>query len=118
MRCMREVVIVDGVRTAVGRKGGALSHYRSDDLAAVVLTELMTRTNVNKREVEDIILGCVTQVNEQGGNIARTAALIAGFPIHVPGLRLTDNVDPANKLFISERKQLPQVIWTWSLLVE
>ncbi|MBS3681522.1 thiolase family protein [Ornithinibacillus massiliensis] len=82
---MREVVIVDGVRTAVGRKGGALSHYRSDDLAAVVLTELMTRTNVNKREVEDIILGCVTQVNEQGGNIARTAALIAGFPIHVPG---------------------------------
>lgn len=88
MRCMREVVIVDGVRTAVGRKGGALTNFRSDDLAAVVLAELMARTNVNKREVEDVILGCVTQVNEQGGNIARTAALIASFPIHVPGVTI------------------------------
>ena len=85
---MREVVIIDGVRTAVGRKGGAFLNYRADDLAAVVLEELMHRTKVEKTEVEDVILGCVTQVNEQGGNIARTAALIAGFPPHVPGVTI------------------------------
>lgn len=85
---MREVVIVDGIRTAVGRKGGSLANYRADDLAAVVLEGLIERTNVNKSDVEDIILGCVTQVNEQGGNIARTAALIAGFPTKVPGVTI------------------------------
>jgi acetyl-CoA acyltransferase len=85
---VREVVIIDGVRTAVGRKGGAFSNYRADDLAAEVLEELMRRTKVEKTEVEDVILGCVTQVNEQGGNIARTAALIAGFPTHVPGVTI------------------------------
>ncbi|WP_010098148.1 thiolase family protein [Ornithinibacillus scapharcae] len=85
---MREVVIVDGIRTAVGRKGGALANVRPDDLAAIVLDALMKRTSVPKQNVEDVILGCVTQVNEQGGNIARTAALIAGFPIHVPGVTI------------------------------
>ncbi|WP_026908600.1 thiolase family protein [Paucisalibacillus globulus] len=85
---MREVVIIDGVRTAVGRKGGAFSNYRADELSAEVLEELMHRTKVEKTEVEDVILGCVTQVNEQGGNIARTAALIAGFPPHVPGVTI------------------------------
>ncbi|MEN2769240.1 thiolase family protein [Ornithinibacillus xuwenensis] len=85
---MREVVIVDGVRTAVGRKGGALANFRSDDLAAEVLVALIERTKINKEHVEDVILGCVTQVNEQGGNIARTAALIAGFPVSVPGVTI------------------------------
>jgi acetyl-CoA acyltransferase len=85
---MREVVIIDGVRTAVGRKGGALATIRPDDLAALVLEALINRTNVEKSEVEDVILGCVTQNNEQGGNIARTAALIAGFPITVPGVTI------------------------------
>ncbi|WP_042142387.1 thiolase family protein [Paucisalibacillus sp. EB02] len=85
---MREVVIIDGVRTAVGRKGGAFANYRSDDLAAMVLEELVERSTIEKSSVEDVILGCVTQVNEQGGNIARTAALIAGFPIYVPGVTI------------------------------
>lgn len=85
---MREVVIVDGVRTAVGRRKGAYANYRSDELAAVVLDELVTRIGLDKAEVEDVILGCVTQSGEQGGNIARTAALIAGFPIHVPGVTI------------------------------
>ena len=87
-RIMREVVIVDGVRTAVGRRKGAYANYRSDELAAVVLDELVTRIGLDKAEVEDVILGCVTQSGEQGGNIARTAALIAGFPIHVPGVTI------------------------------
>lgn len=85
---MREVVIVDGVRTAVGRRKGVYANYRSDELAAVVLDELVTRIGLDKAEVEDVILGCVTQSGEQGGNIARTAALIAGFPIHVPGVTI------------------------------
>lgn len=85
---MKEVVIVQGVRTAVGRRKGSLSVYRPDELAAVVLEELMKRAGVNKADVEDVILGCVTQSGEQGGNIARTAALIAGFPIHVPGVTI------------------------------
>ncbi|MCM3088354.1 thiolase family protein [Bhargavaea ginsengi] len=85
---MREVVIVEGVRTAVGRRKGALSETRPDELAAVVLDELVKRAGVGKDRVEDVILGCVTQSGEQGGNIARTSALIAGFPIEVPGVTI------------------------------
>lgn len=85
---MREVVIVEGCRTAIGRRKGALSHYRSDELAAIVLDDVMKRSGVDKALVEDVIVGCVTQSSEQGGNIARTAALIAGFPIHVPGVTI------------------------------
>ena len=85
---MREVVIVEGCRTAVGRRKGAFSTYRADDLFAVVLDELVRRSKINKSDVEDVIAGCVTQVNEQAMNIARTAALIAGFPVHVPGVTI------------------------------
>lgn len=85
---MNEVVIVAAVRTAVGRRKGALSNTRPDELAAVVLEEVMQRAGVEKAAVEDVILGCVTQSGEQGGNIARTAALIAGFPIEVPGVTI------------------------------
>ncbi|MDI7742091.1 thiolase family protein [Lysinibacillus fusiformis] len=85
---MREVVIVEGARTAVGKRKGALANYRADELAAVVLEEVVRRAGVNKSDVEDVILGCVTQVGEQGMNIARTSLLIAGFPIHVPGVTI------------------------------
>lgn len=85
---MRDVVIVDGVRTAVGRKKGIFANYRPDELAAVVLEEIVKRVQVDKGTVEDVILGCVTQAGEQGGNIARTAALIAGFPVEVPGVTI------------------------------
>ncbi len=85
---MREVVIVEGVRTAIGRRKGSFVNYRPDELAAVVLEELVKRAGVDKGAIEDVILGCVTQAGEQGGNIARTAALIAGFPIQVPGVTI------------------------------
>lgn len=85
---MREVVIVSGCRTAVGRRNGTLAQVRSDELAAAVLSEVTSRANLSKDLIEDVILGCVTQVKEQGGNIARTAALMAGFPIHVPGVTI------------------------------
>lgn len=64
------------------------ANTRPDELAAIVLDELVTRAGVDKKDIEDIILGCVSQAGEQGGNIARTAALIAGFPDHVPGVTI------------------------------
>ncbi|CEG24044.1 3-ketoacyl-CoA thiolase [Planococcus massiliensis] len=85
---MREVVIVEGVRSAVGRRKGMFSETRPDELAALVLDELVERAGISKGQVEDIILGCVSQVAEQGGNVARTAALIAGFPDYVPGVTI------------------------------
>lgn len=85
---MREVVIIEGVRTAVARRKGSLTHTRADDLAAMVLDKLVNKAGVDKSLVEDVILGCVSQVSEQGGNIARTAALIAGFPSYVPGVTI------------------------------
>ncbi|TWT02266.1 thiolase family protein [Planomicrobium sp. CPCC 101079] len=85
---MREAVIVEAVRSAVGRRKGVLGGIRPDELAAKVLEELVNRAGVEKGDVEDVILGCVSQAGEQGGNIARTAALIAGFPDHVPGVTI------------------------------
>ena len=85
---MREVVIVEGCRTAVGRRQGVFSNYRADDLFADVLDALVKRAGIDKSIVEDVIAGCVTQVNEQAMNVARTALLIAGFPVHVPGVTI------------------------------
>lgn len=82
---MREVVIVEAVRTPVGKRKGMLRNERPDDLLAKVLTELVNRAGISSCLIEDVIMGCVTQIGEQGVNIARTAALMAGFPIHVPG---------------------------------
>lgn len=85
---MREVVVIDGCRTAIGRRKGMFQHYRSDELAAHVLNALSQKTAIEKGVVEDVILGCVTQIGEQAMNVARTAALIAGFPTHVPGVTI------------------------------
>ncbi|WP_409304387.1 thiolase family protein [Peribacillus sp. SCS-155] len=82
---MREVVIVEGVRTPVGRRNGLLKDVRPDDLAAEVLKALVSRAGIDSSIVEDVIFGCVSQVGEQSGDIARIASLIAGFPIEVPG---------------------------------
>ncbi len=82
---MTEAVIVEAVRTAIGRRGGKLSPVRPDDLLALTLRELVSRAGVDPAQVDDVIAGCVTQTGEQGMNIARASALIAGFPIEVPG---------------------------------
>jgi acetyl-CoA acetyltransferase family protein len=85
---MREAVIVGAVRTAVGKRNGRLAPVRPDDLAALTLGELVKRVGVDPSEVEDVILGCVDQLGEQGFNIARNAALIAGLPLDVCGTTL------------------------------
>src|SRR2546427_12183914 len=82
---MANAVIVDAVRTPLGKRGGALKDVRPDDLAAHVLRAITERTGIKPALVEDVILGCVTQTEEQGTNIARIAALVAGLPETVPG---------------------------------
>src|SRR3979411_2340667 len=82
---MSQAFIVDAVRTPVGKRNGALSKMRPDDLLTVTLKVLVTRTGVDPAQVEDVIAGCVTQVGEQSMNVAREGALIAGFPKEVPG---------------------------------
>lgn len=82
---MADAYIVDGVRTPFGKRNGVLKDVRPDDLAALTLQQLMERTQVDPHAVEDVRLGCVTQIGEQGYNIGRLAPLIAGFPVEVPG---------------------------------
>lgn len=81
-----DIVIVEAVRTPIGRFKGSLSHVRADHLGSLVLNELVGRAGIDPGLVDDVIFGCVTQVGEQSGNIARTALLGAGWPVTVPGL--------------------------------
>jgi 3-oxoadipyl-CoA thiolase len=81
-----DVVVVDAVRTPIGRYGGALRDVRPDDLAAVVIRALLDRNpQVPPAEVEDVILGAANQAGEDNRNVARMAALLAGLPITVAG---------------------------------
>jgi acetyl-CoA acyltransferase len=82
----RDAVIIDAVRTPIGRKKGSLSGTRPDELAAFLLQKLVQRNQLDPSEIEDIKMGCVTQVGEQGYNIGRLAGLIAGFPVEVCGV--------------------------------
>jgi len=80
----REAVILDAIRTPIGKKDGVLAHWRPDDLAGEVMSAVVKRNGIDPATVDDIVLGCVTQVQEQGFNIARNAALAGGFPVTVP----------------------------------
>ena len=82
---MSEALIVEAVRTPVGKRNGVLSRVRPDDLLAIAVREVVERAKVDPAMVEDVIAGCVTQVGEQSMNVAREAALIAGLPKEVPG---------------------------------
>jgi len=82
---MSDAVIVEAVRTAIGRRNGKLSPVRPDDLLALTLREVVKRAGVDAAQVDDVVVGCVTQTGEQGLNIGRAAVLIAGFPVEVPG---------------------------------
>ena len=82
---MPNAVIVDAVRTPVGRRGGRLSGWHATDLAAQPLAALLARNDLDPALVEDVVMGCTMTVGEQAMNIARNAALAAGFPETVPG---------------------------------
>jgi acetyl-CoA acetyltransferase family protein len=81
---MTEAVIVDAVRTAVGRKKGFFAKTHPVDLLVPVFQELMKKNGIEAGQVEDVVTGCVTMTGEQGGNIGRLATLAAGFPPEVP----------------------------------
>ncbi|OLB41927.1 MAG: acetyl-CoA acetyltransferase [Ktedonobacter sp. 13_2_20CM_53_11] len=81
----REAVIVEAVRTAVGRRGGRLKGWHPVDLLAQTLSALVQRSTIDPGVVEDVIVGCVSQVGEQSLNVGRNAVLAAGFPETVPG---------------------------------
>ncbi len=84
----REVWVVDAVRTPIGRYGGALAGVRPDDLAAAVLRALVERTGADASRIDDVLLGAANQSGEDNRNVARMAALLAGFPVEVPGTTL------------------------------
>jgi len=81
----REAVIVDAVRTPVGRYAGALKDVRPDDLAALVIQALVRRNNLDPASIEDVIFGCTNQAGEDNRNVARMAVLLAGLPVTVAG---------------------------------
>ena len=82
---MSEAFIVDACRTAGGRRGGRLARWHPVDLAAQVLNELLRRTDADAELIDDVIMGCVSQVGEQSTNVARNAVLAAGLPESIPG---------------------------------
>lgn len=83
---MQDVFIIDGIRTAVGNFGGALASIRPDDLAAIVMKELIARNpKVDPSEIEDVIFGCANQAGEDNRNVARMSSLLAGLPYTIGG---------------------------------
>jgi acetyl-CoA acyltransferase len=80
-----DALIIDAVRSPIGRKNGTLSAIRGDDLAAQVMNGLLQRHDVDPAAIEDVQMGCVTQIDEQAWNIGRNAALAAGWPVTVCG---------------------------------
>ena len=84
-RALREVFIVDAVRTPVGRYRGALAEVRPDDLGARVIAEVVRRTGADPAAVDDVLLGCANQAGEDNRNVARMSLLLAGLPPTVPG---------------------------------
>jgi acetyl-CoA acetyltransferase family protein len=82
---MHEAVVVEAVRSPVGKRNGGLSSVHAADLSAVVLTELAERTGIDPGIIDDVVWGCVSQVGDQSSNIGRFAVLAAGWPETIPG---------------------------------
>jgi acetyl-CoA acyltransferase len=96
---MSEAVIVAAARSAIGRKKGSLAATRADELLAKVLQGLVARAKIDPKEIDDVVAGCVTQIGEQGFNIARTAALMAGYPIEVTGTTVNRQCGSSQQAF-------------------
>jgi 3-oxoadipyl-CoA thiolase len=82
---IKEALIIDAVRTPIGRHAGILKDIRTDDLAAHIINKLVQRTGIKGEEVEDVFFGCTNQAGEDSRNVARNALLLAGLPMTVPG---------------------------------
>lgn len=82
---MREAVFIEAVRTPVGRHGGALSSIRPDDMAALIIKEVVARAGIDPDLIEDVYMGCTNQAGEDNRNVSRMAVLLAGLPFSVAG---------------------------------
>src|SRR5262245_9769033 len=85
---MENAVIIESVRTPIGRHGGVLKDVRPDDLAALVLQEVVRRAGIEPRLIEEIYLGCANQAGEDNRNVARMATLLAGFPVEIAAVTM------------------------------
>ena len=111
---MEEAFLCDGIRTPIGRYGGAMSGVRTDDLAAMPIKTLMERNfGVNWERVDDVILGCANQAGEDNRNVGRMASLLSGLPVTVPGVTVNrlcgsglDAVGIAARAIISGEQKL------------
>ena len=83
---MKDVVIIDAIRTPIGALGGLLASVRPDDLAAFVIKSVLERNQLDPALVEEVYFGCANQAGEDNRNIARMAALLAGLPVEVAGV--------------------------------
>ena len=88
---MKEVVIIDAVRSPIGNVGGSLATIRPDDLLADILKGLVNRTGIDPALITDVYAGCGNQAGEDNRNVARMATLLAGFPVDVPGVTVNRN---------------------------
>src|SRR6188474_1122008 len=82
---LRDVFVVDALRTPVGRFRGALADVRPDDLGAVVIGEVVRRAGADPAGIDDVFFGCANQAGEDNRNVARMSLLLAGLPVGVPG---------------------------------
>src|SRR6266498_2793346 len=83
---MTDAVIIDAIRTPIGALGGILSSVRPDDMAALVIKEIVQRNKLDPALIEEVFLGCANQAGEDNRNIARMSALLAGLPVDVAGV--------------------------------
>lgn len=98
---MREAVVVEAVRTPIGKRNGALSSIHAADLSALVLTELAKRTGIEPDLVDDVVWGCVSQIGDQSSNIGRFAVLAAGWPEIIPATTVNRPAGPASRRWTS-----------------
>src|SRR5690625_3177825 len=85
---MTDVVVVDAIRTPVGKKDGSLANVHPVDLLVPILTHLVERNGVESKYIDDVITGCATMTEDQGVNIGRNAVVAARFPVEVPAYSL------------------------------
>ena len=102
---MGEAYIVAATRTAGGKKGGKVSGWHPVDLGGTIINALLDRTDADPALVEDVIMGCVSQVGEQAINVARNAVLASRLPESVPGTTWIANAAPRNRRCISPRRR-------------
>lgn len=95
----REAVIVEAIRLPIGRRNGVFAETRSEYLLASVLKGLVERVNFDPQEIEDVLVGCVTEMNEQGNNIARIATLLSGLPKEVPATTMNRKCGSSQEAF-------------------